>query len=181
MADTLFNNIQLRRLILTAEELKQLSGWPSQVVEDYLAAVETIISIAESLDTNNDNTDQLLAGEGGDNAQIAVRRVDDLDENNPGIKRLDDPELQVAPQNRQQEQQECSQCQLRRQEHDEQVSVTPARLNRLTIGEITFSTLKTDGLATNTNVPGGATAYQLAVKDETDTIVGYIPLYGSPW
>lgn len=181
MADTLFNNIQLRRLILTAEELKNLSGWPSQVVEDYLAAVETIVSIAESLDLNNDNTEQLLAGSGVDNAQIGPRRLGDSDEAGLSIERHPDIEQQSTLKERAQTQPECNIFNSRRQCDDEYIAQTPSRVNRLIIGEVTFSSLKTDGLVTNTNTPGGATAYQLAVKDETGTIVGYIPLYGSPW
>ena len=41
--------------------------------------------------------------------------------------------------------------------------------------------IKTNQSAANTNTPSGATAYQLPIYDETGSLLGYIPVYGSAW
>ena len=151
MANTLVNQIQSRRLVLTAEELRQLTGWPDQVIEDYLAAIETILSIAET--TDNSGID------------ISILEADS----------------NISPISKRASEQEDYSRKQREKDLDHFTSLMPSRINRVKVGELMFTDIKTDGLVTNTNTPGGATAYQLAVKDETGSIVGYIPLYGSAW
>lgn len=41
--------------------------------------------------------------------------------------------------------------------------------------------LRTNQTAANTNTPSGATAYQLPIYNESGTLLGYVPVYGSAW
>ena len=41
--------------------------------------------------------------------------------------------------------------------------------------------IKTNQDAANTNTPSGATAHQLPIYNESGTLLGYIPIYGSAW
>jgi len=44
-----------------------------------------------------------------------------------------------------------------------------------------LSNMRSNQGTTNTATPSGATAYQLPIYDETGTLMGYIPIYGSAW
>jgi hypothetical protein len=48
-------------------------------------------------------------------------------------------------------------------------------------GVLASGRIRTNQTASNTNTPGGATAYQLPLYDQTGTLLGYIPVYGSAW
>lgn len=41
--------------------------------------------------------------------------------------------------------------------------------------------VRTNQSSANTNTPSGATAYQLPIYNESGTLLGYIPIYGSAW
>jgi hypothetical protein len=41
--------------------------------------------------------------------------------------------------------------------------------------------IRTDQASANTNTPSGATAQQLPIYDDTNTLLGYVPVYGSAW
>ena len=48
----------LRGLVLSAIEIKSLTGWPDAMVEDYLNILDNLISLAEAIDENDtDNVD----------------------------------------------------------------------------------------------------------------------------
>ncbi len=84
---------ELRGLLLNASELKNISGWPDALVEDYLNIIENIITVATAVDTETDNVDdikQVIEGLDGrigklkaminridiDNVQIATNTQD---------------------------------------------------------------------------------------------------------
>ncbi len=46
---------ELRGLLLTATELKNLSGWPDSLVEDYLNLVENLITVATAVDADSED------------------------------------------------------------------------------------------------------------------------------
>lgn len=46
---------QLNRLILNAEEIKALTGWPYEMIEDYLNILSDLILLAESIDIGDEN------------------------------------------------------------------------------------------------------------------------------
>lgn len=162
----LVNEIQSRRLILSAAELQSLTGWPPQVIEDYLSAIETILSIADNLDLNNTITEDLYSQIGLGNA----------------IKRIEHIEKYISATPRDKNNEHITNHEVRDKLGDDFFyQPIPTRLQRLNVGEFEFGNIKTASLVVNANTPTGETAYQLAVKDETDTIVGYIPLYGSAW
>jgi hypothetical protein len=163
---SLLTQAQTRRLVLTAEELKTLSGWPSQVVEDYLAAVETILSIAESLDENNSTVNELSEDKIEQTSQLNYMRCDDQIEQSQLNKRIDE---------------DSHGNETTREDQEDFGHVNPSRFNRLTINELGFTEIRSDGLTANTNIPAGATAYQLPIYDKGGTILGYIPVYGSAW
>ncbi|MCP4632833.1 MAG: hypothetical protein GY855_07885, partial [candidate division Zixibacteria bacterium] len=50
---------ELRGLLLNASELKNISGWPDALVEDYLNIIENIITVATAVDTETDNVDDI--------------------------------------------------------------------------------------------------------------------------
>lgn len=163
---SLVNEIQSRRLILSAAELQALTGWPPQVIEDYLSAIETILSIAGNLDENITMTDEIFNQIGLGNA----------------IKRIEQIEQYISATPRDKNNEHITNHEVRDKISDDVFpQPIPTRLQRLKVGSFEFGEIKTASLVANGNTPAGATSYQLAVKDETDTIVGYIPLYGSAW
>lgn len=54
MASISVNRILKRGLILSAEEIKQLTGWPDAMVQDYLNILDNLTAIASTLDEKND-------------------------------------------------------------------------------------------------------------------------------
>ena len=46
----------LRRLVLSATEVREMTGWSGAMVEDYLNILDDIITLSSSIDTNTDNT-----------------------------------------------------------------------------------------------------------------------------
>lgn len=44
----------LRGLVLSAHELRQLTGWPDAMIEDYLNIIRTLTTVANNLDTETD-------------------------------------------------------------------------------------------------------------------------------
>ena len=60
------SNVQsLRGLVLTAEELRLLTGWPDAMIEDYLNIIDSLIAVAENLDAETDvinNVNQTIEG-----------------------------------------------------------------------------------------------------------------------
>ena len=46
--------LELRGLVLSAAEIKQLTGWTDPMVEDYLNILENLITLAGSIDANED-------------------------------------------------------------------------------------------------------------------------------
>lgn len=49
---------QIQRLFLSAEEIKQLTNWPYEMVEDYLNILRDLVLLASNIDIN---VDQLSA------------------------------------------------------------------------------------------------------------------------
>ncbi len=50
---------ELRGLLLNAVELKNISGWPDALVEDYLNIIENIVTVATAVDTDTNNIDDI--------------------------------------------------------------------------------------------------------------------------
>jgi len=46
---------KLRGLILHAEDIKALTNWPDPMVEDYLALIESLTTLANEVDTKQDS------------------------------------------------------------------------------------------------------------------------------
>ena len=47
----------LRRLVLSAIEVREMTGWPAAMTEDYLNILDDIITLASNIDTNTDNVE----------------------------------------------------------------------------------------------------------------------------
>ena len=52
MADT-------RRLVLSAQEIKQITGWPDAMVEDYLNILEDFVALSDEIGTDTARIDAL--------------------------------------------------------------------------------------------------------------------------
>ncbi len=51
----------LEGLILSAEEIGLLTGWPDEMIEDYLTILRNLIEIAASVDDETERIDSLLS------------------------------------------------------------------------------------------------------------------------
>ena len=58
MANTSVNEILKYRLFLSAEEIRQLTGWPESMVQDYLNTLNNFITLAGTLDVTTSSTEQ---------------------------------------------------------------------------------------------------------------------------
>lgn len=150
------SQLQLRRLVFTARELSEATGWPSNVVEDYLATIENLFDLAQGADDANGVID-------------GITTQSQINDSIKTIREITDQLLQPVQA---------------RESQDIQVQ-QPNRVNRQTIKtlsteELTVGKLNID-LVSNTNATPANTVYQIEVTDLDGVTVGYIPCYGSPW
>lgn len=65
---------QLQRLILTAQEVKEETGWSWEMVEDYVNILRDLVLLAESIDANINNLESSLQQNANNEALIAFVR-----------------------------------------------------------------------------------------------------------
>lgn len=69
MVDNIRN---IRGLVLSANEVKQLTGWPDAMVEDYLNILDSLISLAESIDDSDTDTSDIEQSIASLNGSVSV-------------------------------------------------------------------------------------------------------------
>lgn len=75
---------RLRGLVLSAVEIKELTGWPGAMVEDYLTILENLVTIAELLDVEIDQKIEEISTDFS-NGSIPFAFDGFLEEENPGL------------------------------------------------------------------------------------------------
>lgn len=71
LVEVLSNMVDTRSLVLSAIEVKELSGgWPDPMVEDYLSKLEGIVSVTQDLQESIDALTDLIAVSAADNSRI---------------------------------------------------------------------------------------------------------------
>lgn len=68
---------QLQSLVLSAEEIKDLTGWPEAMIEDYLNIVRNFILVAGGADDNTEQIDQNIQDIAQNAQDIADHIADD--------------------------------------------------------------------------------------------------------
>ncbi len=160
---------QTGRLSISAAELKQLTGWPDAVIEDYINILRDYLRLAVAVDDGSDTTTDLMVEIGLGQSQILNKVtklinsiISEQQFSKPKRERQDDDFAPIA----------SSLSRLKIRNLKSEVSI---------IGTATISNIQTDSATINTNTPSGGTAYALELKDESGATLGYLPIYGSLW
>ena len=135
--------------------------WPDRFVQDYIDIYNDVNRIATALDTTNEDV--------GDIEQL----------------RIDVADLQLRVSTLEDRASSIENTAVSRR------NGTVSRMPRLTINQLTSDSVAASavtadqinqgGSSVNVNTPAGATAYSLEIYDETGTLLGYAPIYGSEW
>lgn len=163
-----------RRLVLSAVDLKMLTNWDDQVIEDYINILEDFIRTATVVDESTGDLTNLELRV--DQAEVDIDALEeDVDDINSQLGLSQVQAMAKAEKLLDELSALAGMVSISKHEQEPDPQILPSRYPRLSIHDLTFT-----NTTANTNTPSGPTAVQVEAKDKDGNTI-YLTGYGSPW